>query len=121
MQSQNIVMTLSGSPYGSEALFNALRLAIALKEQDDHTVNLKLFLMSDSVFGALKGQVTPDFSYNIGQMLEVLLAQKVSVLLCKTCISARGITMSQVIDDVAIGTMADLSQWVLWADKVIAM
>ncbi|QTG88310.1 DsrE family protein [Vibrio furnissii] len=121
MQSQNIVMTLSGSPYGSEALFNALRLAIALKEQDDHTVNLKLFLMSDSVFGALQGQVTPDFSYNIGQMLEVLLAQKVSVLLCKTCISARGVAMSQVIDDVAIGTMADLSQWVLWADKVIAM
>lgn len=121
MQSQNIVMTLSGSPYGSEALFNALRLAMTLKEQDDQSVNLKLFLMSDSVFGALKGQNTPDFSYNIGQMLEVLLAQNVSIRLCKTCIVARGVSTQQLIDDVAIGTMADLSEWVLWADKVITM
>ncbi|NAW69516.1 hypothetical protein CAG54_11790 [Vibrio sp. V27_P1S3P104] len=121
MQSQNIVMTLSGSPYGSEALFNALRLAMTLKEQDDQSVNLKLFLMSDSVFGALKGQSTPDFSFNIGQMLEVLLAQNVSVRLCKTCIAARGVSTQQLIDDVAIGTMADLSEWVLWADKVITM
>ena len=51
---QEIVIIANGAPYGSESLFNALRLAIALREQGG--ANLKLFLMSDAVSAALAGQ-----------------------------------------------------------------
>ncbi len=69
---QEIVIIANGAPYGSESLFNALRLAIALREQGG--ANLKLFLMSDAVSAALAGQA-PAEGYNLRQMLEILLAQ----------------------------------------------
>lgn len=117
---QKIVITLSGSPYGTEHMFNALRMALALKDQDEQEVELKLFLMSDSVYGAIKGQSTPDFSYNIVQMLEILAEQNVEIQLCKTCVEARGLTSTQFIDAAEVGTMPGLTSWILAADKVIA-
>ncbi|SUX85499.1 Uncharacterized conserved protein involved in intracellular sulfur reduction [Citrobacter koseri] len=75
--------------YGSEALFNSLRLAIALREQAGD-LDLRLFLMSDAVTAGLRGQ-KPAEGYNIQQMLEILTAQNVPVKLCKTCTDGRGI------------------------------
>ncbi len=69
---QQIVVIANGAPYGSESLFNALRLSIALNEQGG--ASLKLFLMSDAVSAALAGQA-PAEGYNLRQMLEILLAQ----------------------------------------------
>ncbi len=45
---QRIVIVANGAAYGSESLFNSLRLAIALREQESD-LDLKLFLMSDAV------------------------------------------------------------------------
>lgn len=116
---QDILIVAHASPYGSEKLYNALRMAIALKEQEFESVNLKLFLMSDAVFGAQKNQQTPDLSYNLGQMLEILTAQNTPLLLCKTCAEARGVNQEMLIDGAEIGTLVELSQWTLAADKVI--
>ena len=33
---QKIVIVANGAPYGSESLFNSLRLAIALREQENN-------------------------------------------------------------------------------------
>lgn len=71
---QNIVIIANGAAYGSESLFNSLRLAIALREQESH-LDLRLFLMSDAVTAGLRGQ-KPAEGYNIQQMLEILTAQK---------------------------------------------
>ena len=51
---QHILIIANGAPYGSESLFNALRLGIALNEQEG--IDLKLFLMSDAV-GFINGEV----------------------------------------------------------------
>jgi uncharacterized protein involved in oxidation of intracellular sulfur len=114
---QNILIVANGAPYGSELLFNALRLAIALKEQDTE-LNLRLFLMSDAVTAAVKGQ-KPNDGYNIQQMLEILTAQGVPVLLCKTCADGRGIAQLPLIEGTRIGTLVELAQWTLAADKVL--
>ncbi|SQJ21992.1 Putative ACR protein [Salmonella enterica subsp. enterica] len=74
---QNIVIIANGAAYGSESLFNSLRLAIALCEQESH-LDLRLFLMSDAVTAGLRGQ-KPAEGYNIQQMLEILTAQNVPV------------------------------------------
>lgn len=50
-----IVIVANGAPYGSESLFNSLRLAIALREQESN-LDLRLFLMSDAVTAGLRGQ-----------------------------------------------------------------
>ncbi|HID4134506.1 TPA: DsrE/DsrF/TusD sulfur relay family protein, partial [Pluralibacter gergoviae] len=112
---QRIVIVASGAAYGSESLFNSLRLAIALKEQQQ--IDLKLFLMSDAVTAGLRGQ-KPAEGYNIQQMLEILTAQSVPVKLCKTCTDGRGITGLTLVDGVEVGTLVELADWTLAADKV---
>lgn len=114
---QKIVIITSGAAYGSESLFNSLRLAIALCEQHSQP-ELKIFLMSDAVTAGLGGQ-KPAEGYNIQQMLEILTAQNVPVKLCKTCTDGRGITPLPLADGVSIGTLVELAQWTLEADKVL--
>ena len=57
---QQIVIIANGAPYGTESLFNALRLGIALNEQEG--VILKIFLMSDAVGAALTEEMRRDHS-----------------------------------------------------------
>lgn len=114
---QKIVIIANGAAYGSESLFNSLRLAIALREQNAQ-IALRLFLMSDAVTAGLRGQ-KPAEGYNIQQMLEILTAQQVPVKLCKTCTDGRGITGLALVDGVEIGTLVELAQWTLEADKVL--
>lgn len=112
-----IVIVANGAAYGSESLFNSLRLAIALREQDP-SITLRLFLMSDAVTAGLRGQ-KPAEGYNIQQMLEILTAQGVPVKLCKTCADGRGISALPLVEGVEIGTLVELAQWTLAADKVL--
>ena len=114
---QRIVIIANGAAYGSESLFNSLRLAIALRDQQDD-LQLQLFLMSDAVTAGLRWQ-KPAEGYNIQQMLEILTAQGVPVKLCKTCTDGRGISTLPLIDGVEIGTLVELAQWTLAADKVL--
>ena len=74
--------------------------------------------MSDAGTAGLKGQ-KPAEGYNIQQMLEILTAQNVPVKLCKTCTDGRGITGLPLIDGVEIGTLVELAEWTLAADKVL--
>lgn len=113
---QKILVIANGAPYGSEMLFNALRLSIAIKEQSVDC-ELKLFLMSDAVNAGLRGQ-KPHEGYHLQQMLEILVAQNVAIKLCKTCTDARGVTALPLIDGLEIGTLVELAQWSLSADKV---
>ena len=113
---QEIVIIANGAPFGSESLFNALRLGIALNEQE--SVILKIFLMSDAVGAALAGQ-SPAEGYNLRQMLEILLAQGTVIRLCKSCTDARGISSLPLIEGIEIGTLPLLAQWTLAADKVL--
>lgn len=114
---QNVVIIANGAAYGSESLFNSLRLAIALREQEE-PVALKLFLMSDAVTAGLRGQ-KPAEGYNVQQMLEILTAQGVPVKLCKTCADGRGVSALPLVEGVEIGTLVELAQWTLAADKVL--
>lgn len=113
---QQIVVIANGAPYGCESLFNALRLSIALNEQGG--ASLKLFLMSDAVSAALADQA-PAEGYNLCQMLEILLAQGVTIRLCRTCTDARGITALPLIEGIEVDTLPLLAQWTLAADKVL--
>ncbi|XNM44326.1 DsrE/DsrF/TusD sulfur relay family protein [Escherichia coli] len=115
---QKIVIVANGAPYGSESLFNSLRLAIALREQESNLDLRRSDHLSHAVTAGLRGQKTWE-GYNIQQMLEILTAQNVPVKLCKTCTDGRGISTLPLIDGVEIGTLVELAQWTLSADKVL--
>ncbi|QQX82674.1 DsrE family protein [Shewanella sp. KX20019] len=115
---QHILIIVNDAPYGSERLFNALRLAIQLNEQDSPPAKLSLFLLSDAITAVLPKQ-NPTEGYNIQQMLEIVIAQNTQVKFCGSCMHARGLTKLAVIDGCEVATMDDLAQWVLMADKTV--
>ena len=71
---QNILFIIHSSPYGDEHFFSALRLALQLQEQHKSAVNLKVFLMSDAVTGALAKQ-NPAEGYYLLIILVIFYAQ----------------------------------------------
>lgn len=113
---QKLLFIFNSAPYGNETFFSGLRLALQIQEQ--HKADLKLFLMSDAVTAGLAKQA-PAEGYHIQQMLEILTAQGASVKLCKTCTNARGVTDLPLAEGVEIGTLVELADWTLEADKIL--
>lgn len=114
----NVLLILNDPPYGTERCYNALRLAIALTKADPFT-QLNVFLMADAVVAAKAGQKTPDGYYNMERMLRRVLAGKGEVLLCGTCMDARGMSEAEVMPGARRSTMDELAAATLAADKVV--
>jgi uncharacterized protein involved in oxidation of intracellular sulfur len=108
---------LNDAPYGSERSYNGLRLAGALSKAEGEEV--KLFLMGDAASCAKRGQKVPEGFYNIQLMLGRVVRNKGEVGVCGTCMDARGITDPELLDDTYRSTLAELTSWTQWADKVI--
>ncbi|WP_420820878.1 DsrE/DsrF/TusD sulfur relay family protein [Shewanella algidipiscicola] len=115
---QQILIIVNDAPYGSEKLFNALRLAIQLNEQESSPAKVKLFLLSDAITAVLPKQ-NPSEGYNLQQMLEIVIAQGGEVKFCGSCMQARGLSDLVVIEGCQVATMDDLAQWVLTTDKSV--
>lgn len=115
---QKLLFIINSAPYGNESFFSALRLALQIQEQHKNSTEIKLFLMSDAVVAGLAKQ-SPAEGYHLQQMLEILTAQGAVVKLCKTCTNARGITDLPLADGVEIGTLIELADWTVQADKVL--
>lgn len=109
---------LNDAPYGSERSYNGLRLAGALSKAEDEEV--KLFLIGDAASCAKGRQKVPEGFYNIEVMLGRILRSKAEVGVCGTCMDARGIADAELVDGTRRSTLAELTSWTQWADKVIA-
>ncbi len=109
---------LNDPPYGSERGYNALRLAHALLKADS-TAETTVFLMADAVVSARKGQKTPDGYYNMERMIKRVTLGNGRVLLCGTCMDARGMTDEDMIDGCQRSTMPELAAETIAANKVL--
>ena len=109
---------LNDPPYGTERVYNALRLAHALLKKEPQT-EVTIFLMADAVVGAKAGQKTPDGYYNIERMLKRVLAGNGKVLLCGTCMDARGFDDAALMAGAQRSTMDELAAATAEADKVM--
>ncbi|GGX70725.1 DsrE/DsrF/TusD sulfur relay family protein [Saccharospirillum salsuginis] len=109
------LIIINDPPYGTERLYNGLRLAHALLKHDS---DVTVFLMGDAVIGAKKGQKTPDGYYNAERMVK-RVAVKGRVLLCGTCMDARGMTEEEVVDGCERSTMDALAEATVHADRVL--
>jgi uncharacterized protein involved in oxidation of intracellular sulfur len=108
---------LNDAPYGSERSYNALRLAGSLAKISGDEV--RLFLLGDAASCARRGQRVPEGFYNIESMLGRALKSGGKLGVCGTCMDARGLDAAGLVDGAARSTLAELTEWVQWADKVL--
>lgn len=113
----NALFILNESAYGSERSYNGLRLALSVAKTEDTVV--RIFLQGEAVTCALAGQKTPDGYYNLEQVLKGTDAKGVWVGCCGTCMDARGISETMLAGHARRSSMAELTEWVVWADKVL--
>lgn len=112
----SILFILNDAPYGNERVYNALRLAGALAGKENRQV--RVFLMADSVGCARAGQKVPEGYYNIQLMLDKVI-RKGEVALCGTCMDARGMTETDMLDGAKRSTLGELAEWTIEAEKVL--
>ncbi len=113
-----ILLILNDPPYGTERCYNGLRLALALAKGNPAPA-VTVFLMADAVTAARSGQKTPDGYYNVERMLKGVLAGKGQILLCGTCMEARGLDDAGLVAGARRSSMAELAAITASADKVL--
>lgn len=109
---------LNDPPYGTERVYNGLRLAANLQRLDaGHDV--VVFLMGDAASAAKAGQRVPEGYYNVNKMLANVVRRNGRILVCGTCMDARGLTQEDLIPGAARSSLDELTQETLAADKVL--
>jgi uncharacterized protein involved in oxidation of intracellular sulfur len=112
------LIIINDPPYGTERMWNGLRLATNLLAKHEE-VELSVFLLGDAASAAKSGQQTPNGYYNIERMLANILRKNGQVLVCGTCMDARGLTEAELIEGAKRSTMDELTELTFEADKTL--
>jgi uncharacterized protein involved in oxidation of intracellular sulfur len=112
-----ILFILNDPPYGTERSYNGLRLAGSMVTKHE-SAEVDVFLMGDAVACAKSGQTTPNGYYNLERMLKPVL-RRGRVLLCGSCMDARGLKEGEIVEGAKRSTLEELTQLSVAADKVI--
>lgn len=113
----NALLILNDPPYGTERSYNGLRLALSLAKQQD--VNMRVFLIGDAVACAMGGQKVPEGFYQLEPMIGAAARRGAEVGCCGTCLDARGITEDMLAKGARRSSLDELTEWTLWADRVV--
>ena len=108
---------LNDAPYGTERSYNGVRLAGSLSKAEGEEV--KVFLIGDAAACAKGGQKVPEGFYNLQVMLGRVVRNGAPIGVCGTCMDARGIAETELLEGSHKSTMAELTGWAQWADKVV--
>ena len=111
------LFVLNDQPYGTECSYNALRLAGALAKREGEAV--RVFLMGDAAACAKAGQSVPEGYYNINRMLQAVILKRAAVGVCGSCMDARGIKETELLEGTRRSSLEELADWTQWADKVL--
>ena len=113
----NVLVLANDPPYGTERSYNALRLAGSLAKREGTTV--RVFLMADAVGCAVAGQVVPNGYYHLDRMIKAVLRHGAEVGLCGTCMDARALHDEQIVEGARRSSLEELTDWTLWAERVL--
>lgn len=126
---------LHDPPYTTERSWNGLRFAAKAL---DGGIPVRVFLFSDAVYVARKGQHPPEGAPNLEELLLAILKKGAAVSVCTTCVEARpyepsgqaamcflgkkdgGLTPGDLIAGVKMGTMAELVSWCRESRQVVS-
>ena len=113
----NVLVVANDPPYGTERCYNALRLAASLAKREEASV--RVFLMADAVGCAVTKQVLPNGYYHLDRMLTSAVRHGAEVGLCGTCMDARAVDASKLVEGAHRSSLEELTDWTLWADKIV--
>ena len=113
-----VLILLNDPPYGTERSYNGLRLAGSLARREE--VDLKVFLFGDAVGCAMAGQKLPDGYYHLDRMLASVIRRGGEVGCCGTCMDARGLPEQALVKGARRSTLEEVTEWTIWADKVVS-
>jgi len=108
---------LNDPPYGTERSYNGLRLAGALSKREGQHV--KVFLMGDAASCAKGNQKVPSGYYNLELMLRVVARGGGEIGVCGTCMDARGIAETELMEGARRSTLEQLTDWTAAADRTL--
>jgi uncharacterized protein involved in oxidation of intracellular sulfur len=112
-----ILVILNDAPYGLERTFQGLRMADAMLTLEEE-LDLTLYLSNDAVLCAKTGQTTPDGYYNVERMLKPII-RRGTVIACRTCVDARGLSQDDLMEGVRIVTLGEAAELALDAEKTM--
>jgi uncharacterized protein involved in oxidation of intracellular sulfur len=111
------LLILNDPPYGTERSYNGLRLAGALAKRKDEAV--KVFLMGDASACAKSGQKVPQGFYNLGRMIQIVAQHGGEIGVCGSCMDARGLQDTDLVEGARRSTLEQLADWTQWATQVL--
>lgn len=105
-------------PYdNTDVTWNGLRLANTLLKNN---VEVRIFLMNDSVDMARDVCKPPQGYEDLSEMLKDLIKLNVSVKVCGTCMARCGIYKNHpYFEGAEKSTMQELTEWIIDSDKVL--
>lgn len=117
MSTASYLFVLNDPPYGSERVYNGLRLAGSLARKEN--VSVKVFLLGDGASAAKTSQRVPAGYYNVQHMLAAVTKHGGQVGVCGTCMDVRGIAPEELVEGAHRRTMDELTEWVVTSDQVL--
>ena len=111
------LVILNDPPYGTERSYNALRLAGSLAKHEDEQV--RVFLIGEGAACAHARQQVPQGHYNIEVTLKAVAKRGGEIGVCSSCMDARGIADTDLIEGTNRSSMDKLTSWTREADKVL--
>ena len=115
---KHVLIVFNIQPYdGTDITWNGLRLCEQLL---DRGMDVKVFLMNDSVDLARDAAEAPEGYFDLGQMLKELIDKKVPVKVCGTCKARCGLHKGEpYFEGAREATMTELAEWIEQADTVL--
>jgi uncharacterized protein involved in oxidation of intracellular sulfur len=113
------LFVLNDPPYGTERSYNGLRLARELLKNQTAGNEVRVFLLGDAAACAKSGQKVPQGYYHLESFLKTIARVGGEVGVCGTCMDARGMADTDLVDGALRGNLAELTEWTVWADKVL--
>lgn len=116
----NTLILFNHQPYdGTDIAWNGLRLAGKLL---DAGMELRIFLMNDSVDLACHAAKGPADYFDLGQILKDLIARGATVKVCGTCKARCGLHKNEpYFSGANEATMAELAEWISQADRIVTL
>jgi uncharacterized protein involved in oxidation of intracellular sulfur len=111
------LLIVNDPPYGTERAYNALRLATSLLKRAGEEA--KVFLLGDAASCAKAGQSLPQGYYNLERMLKLFRAEGGRSESAAPAWMRAGSRMRIWAEGRGAVTLTRLTDWTLWADKVL--
>ena len=108
---------LNDPPYGTERSYNGLRLAGSLSKREGQRV--QVFLMGDAASCAKANQKVPSGYYNLEVMLRVVSRSGGDIGVCGTCMDARGMAETELMEGARRSTLEQLTDWTATAERTL--